>query len=245
MRFAVGLVLFGWLGMADGVTAYNGGRYAEASETFARAEERAGHGAGPELLFDRALAALRAGDLRVAEYSAEKAVVRGGAEFESLRIFLFANAAFGRSLRAEAEAGLRDADPTAFGRAIDHLGRAIELWRVAAMRNDFHGDWPAARRNLERALRKLEELEKKKEEAEQNQNKKKEKEPEQKQEEPTEDPDAQSEEQERQATPQPEVDLSSAELAQLFERLRAMEREKRELRQERRRVRSADVEKDW
>jgi hypothetical protein len=241
MKSALASLLLGALGYAAGVKAYEAGRYAEALDSFTRVERRAGNTASADLLFNRALAALRAGDLRVAEYSAEKAVVRGGAAFEDLRLFLFANTAFGRCERAEAEADLRDADPTAIGRAFAHIEEAIELWRELVLRRD---DQPAARRNLERALRKLDELEKKKEEAEQKQNTKKEREPEEEEEEP-EDPDAQPEEEEQQPTAQPEIDLSSAELAQLFERLRQMEREKRQLRRERQRVRSADVERDW
>ena len=227
-----------------GVTAYREARFADAFAAFTRAEERAGNEADAELLFNRALAALQAGDLRAAELAAEKALVRGGEGFEDLRVFLFANVAIRRSLRAQAEAELRDADPTAFTRAIERCEEAIELWRGLVLRKSGADDWPEARRNLERALRMREELEAKRDEAEAKQNKKKEREEKEPEEKP-EDTEAQQEEQEEKAKPQARRDLSAAELAQLFERLRVLEQEKRVLRQQRQRVRSRNVERDW
>jgi len=247
MRLALGILGLSMLGpcvIDTGVDEYREARFAKALASFTRAEEQAGASADAPLVFSRALAALQAGDLRTAEFSAEKALVRGGADFEDLRLFLFANVAIRRSMRAEAEADLRDADPTAFSRAIAHVEEAREMWKGLVLRT-ADDDWPAARRNLERALRKLDELEAKREEAEAKQNKKKEKDQEEQSEEDIEDTEAQPEEQEDKATPQAQLDLSSMELAQLFEQLKELELEKRKLRHERQRVRSRNVEKDW
>lgn len=245
---ALGLGLLGPCTMKDGVDAFHAGEYPRAYQALTRAEERCGVDADARLVFDRALAALQAGDLRAAEFSADKALVRAGllqgAAFEDLRVFLFANVAVRRSMRAEAEAELIDADPTAFTRAILHVDEAVELWKTLVVGRD-RKEWPAARRNLERALKRRADLETRREEAEARQNRKKEQELHEIPEEEPEDAEARPEEQEEKARPQLLAELSPQELARLFEKLEALEKEKRELRGERQRVRSRDVEKDW
>jgi hypothetical protein len=230
---------------AAGVRAYREGRFREAFEAFSAAETAAGYEASAALLFNRALAALHVGELRVAEISAEKAAVRGGAEFEGIRDFVFANAAFLRCARAEAEADLMDADPTALRRAIVNAESALDLWRRAATSRD---DWPEARRNVERAVLKLEELKRKHEEAEKNRKTRKEKGPEPEPEpEPERDPESDDpEEVEQDPVPQQEPGaLSPEELTALLDTLVRKEREKRALRRARQRVRTIDVENDW
>jgi hypothetical protein len=55
------------------------------------------------------------------------------------------------------------AEPTGFARAIVEVERAAAAWQSAAVSRD---DWPEARRNVERALRKLDELRAQKRDAE-------------------------------------------------------------------------------
>jgi len=244
----LGLGLLGPCTMKEGVEAFRAGDFPRAYQALTRAEERRGIDADAQLVFDRALAALQAGELRAAEFCADKALVRAGplqgVRFEDLRVFLFANVAVRRSMRAEAEAELIDADPTAFTRAILHVDEAVELWKTLVVGRDQE-EWPAARRNLERALKRRADLEARREEAEARQNRKKEQELQEIPEEEPEDPEARPEEQEEKARPQLLAELSQQELARLFEKLEALEKEKRELRRERQRARSRDVEKDW
>jgi hypothetical protein len=220
------------------VRAYEEGRFRDALTAFTAAEQAAGDAASGPLLYNRALAALRAGDLRVAESSAEKAAVRGGPELEGLGDFLLGNAAFARAERAKAESALREADPTALARAIAHAATARDAWQRAAA---SRADWPEARRNVERALLALDDLRKKKEEAEKNRQSKKEQPPE-----PPPPPPRPDEEIEQDPTAQPDPgELSAAQIAQLLARLDAKEREKRDLRRARQRVRDVAVERDW
>ncbi len=148
---------------AEGVRAYRQGRYEAALRAFTLAEEQAGNEASAELLHNKALAALGAGDMLAAEIAAEKAAVRGGPRFASLRDFLLGNAGFARCEQAEELAARPEAGMPALDEAIAHARAAKGFWELAAM---SRSDWPAARRNVERALIKLERLLKKKEDAE-------------------------------------------------------------------------------
>lgn len=228
---------------AAGVHAYQQERFADALAAFTECEAAAGDAAPATLLVNRSLAALRAGELRVAEFSAEKAAARGGSEFVPLRDFLLGNAAFARCALAQAEAGLAEADPTAFTRAIARAGEAHDWWQRAAMSSD---DWPAARRNVERAARKLDELRTMQAEAERQRQAKKERAPEQRTEQPP--PDAprteQESEQDLAAQTAPD-DLPADQLARLLATLEAKEQEKRALRRDAQRAAKTRVERDW
>ncbi len=232
------LLLPGGDPFAEGVRAYEEGRFRDAYVAFTEAENAAGNAASAELLYNRALAALHVGELRAAEFSAEKSAARGGPEFAGLADFLLGNAAFIACERAEAEANLRDADPTSLGRAISHAQTARDFWQLAALSRP---DWPAARRNVERALLKLEKLEQQKAEAEANQAPKTESEPK-----PPPEPDEPTEEIEQDPTLQEAPpELSPEEMNRLLDKLAQMEREKRLLRETWQRMRTANVEKDW
>ena len=240
MRTLLVVMLLGLGGgdFARGLRAYREGRFRDAYEVLTRAVDSAGGRASAALHYDRALAALRAGELREAELSAEKAAVRGGAEHAGLRDFLHGNAAFARCRRAEAEAGLEDPDPTAFARAMVHAHSALRAWQRAAASRD---DWPEARRNAERALLALEELEEKRLRAEELQKAKQAKKPDEPppDEEPPEDDERDPEAQEEPG------ELTAEQLARLLDKLGQKEKEKRALRQARRRVRNVEVERDW
>lgn len=227
---------------ATGMKAYEEGRYKDALAAFSAAELAAGNTASPELLYNRALCALRMRRWVEAEYSAEKAAARGGPEFAALCNFLRGNAEFMRCQTAEAEALLVEADPTAYDRALGHARSSLEYWELAAR---SRADWPEARRNAERALLKLEQLLQKREEALANQKKKKATPPPPELE-PPEDPTdpEESEEQTPELATEAEA-LSLAEVADMLQRLAAKEQEKRDLRRARRQSGAFKVKKDW
>lgn len=145
----------------EGMRAYEEGRFADAVRLFLAAEADLGEDAPAELLHDLALAALRADDLLLAESSAEKAAVRGGARLAPQRDFILGNVAFKRCLKAEVLGGRVEAGPVALDAAILHAETAAGSWQRAAI---SRADWPEARRNVERALLKLEALKKVREE---------------------------------------------------------------------------------
>lgn len=226
---------------STGVHAYEECRFEDALETFSECERAAGNSASAELLHNKAMAALRAGELLVAEYSAEKTVVRGGPGFAAWRDFLWGNTAFARSEKAEEKANKPDAEPSAFEEAIAQAEIARNYWQMAVVRRS---DWPEARRNVERALLKLRELKKKKEAAEQRNRKEKEK----KKIEIQIDPRLQSDPKNRQQASKvdPLLDeLSPEHVKRLYDKLEEKKREKLALRRIRQRMQSAEVEKDW
>ena len=79
-------------------------------------------------------------------------------------LFLRGNVAFADCLVAEKQAATAAAEPFAFDVAIALADKAARLWADAAMSRE---DWPAARRNVERALLKAAELRRRKSQAEQ------------------------------------------------------------------------------
>ncbi|MHC4973714.1 MAG: hypothetical protein ACYTG3_15420 [Planctomycetota bacterium] len=192
-----------------------------------------------ERLFNRALAALRAGDLSDAEAAAESAATRGTPEIEALCDFVRGNAAFARCRMAERQASTAAAEPFAFDVAITYARKARRLWQLAAMSRP---DWPAARRNVERALLKEDELKRKKADREEQQRRRKtDPKPKPRPKPPPESPDAE---------PDPAVDpqlreLAPEEVLRLLDKLAQKEKEKRALRRSRRKARMADVERDW
>jgi len=232
----VGLLLLVGDPPSEGVRAYRDGNFREAFAAFTAAEAAAGDHASPELLYDLAIAALQVRQLRIAEYTAEKLVARGGPDYADIRESLLGNVAWCRAERAAAEGDLPDPDPTAFDRAVRHARSAIGLWQGVAMRRS---DLPAARRNIERASTVLAELERKKKAAEDQRRAKKEQEPGEVRDSAT----AQPEETEQAPVPQREPTATSLELIET--QLAKLQREKRALRQSLRQARSANVERDW
>ena len=227
---------------AAGVAAYEAGRHAEALEAFARAEREAGDHPSPELLFDKALAALGAGELRTAEDAAGRAAALGGAEFAALRDFMAGNAAFLRSVEAERETLKPLPPPSAFDVALAEAEAAQSAWQRAALSRP---DWPAARRNVERALLRAEQLRQRKQAAEKDRQSMPEprdileSEAEREQPEP---PPAPPQEQEEREAP---VELSREQLLALFERVDAKEEQRVALRRSLREKQRSSVERDW
>jgi hypothetical protein len=166
---------------------------------------------------DRALAALRAGD----EDAAEAAAARVGGGFGA---FVRGNVAFSRSEAAEALA-----PDLAIAQAED----AVASWRFAAASRP---DWPAARRNVERGLLRLERLREKR-------TGKPAPPPEPEAPEPVPEPPPPE-------APEETAELEEGELAprdvlRLLEVVTEKERQKLALRRELRHARAAEVEKDW
>ena len=227
---------------ADGLRAYREGRYREALAAFSEAVAEAGEGAAPELLYNQALSAVRVGELAVAEAAAERAAARGGPAFAALRDFLIGNIAFQRALTAELQATGPEAEPFAFDGAIAFAKKALRSWQRAAVRKE---DWPRARRNVERALRKLSELQRKKDEAA---GKKPKKERDPQAEEQPEDPTDPSQRIEEEVLVEPlpaPPRLSARQLQELLDLLATKEKEKRAVRSARQRTPGVRVEKDW
>ncbi|MHC4163237.1 MAG: hypothetical protein ACYTDU_12665 [Planctomycetota bacterium] len=216
-----------------GVAAYREGRFRDAHTAL----KSAGDDAPAERLFNRALAALRAGDLTDAEGAAASAAARGTPEIAALSDFLRGNAAFARCRMAERQASTTAAELFAFDVAITYARKAGRLWQLAAMSRP---DWPEARRNVERALLKEEKLRRKKADREKQQRRKTDPQPRPK---PTP-------EKGRDIEPDPAVDpqleeLDPDEVLRLLDKLVEKEKEKRALRRSQREARMAEVERDW
>ncbi|MEZ5966859.1 MAG: hypothetical protein R3F56_23670 [Planctomycetota bacterium] len=204
-------------GFDAGVRAYREGRFADALAAFAAAEQDAGDAASPVLLYDLALAALRVGDLSKAEAAAEKAAERGGDDFAPRRDFVRGSVAYARAQSAGAQADGVEAEPFAFEAAIALARRAAQQWQHAACSK--RADWPQARRNVERALQLVDDLERRKAAAEA---KRKRQEPDQAKPKPVPPPDAKPPDA-KDVPPRP-LDLDA--VRRLFDRLAAKEKEK-------------------
>ncbi len=136
--------------LVDGIEAYAEGRFADALAAFRRAADAAGDDAPAALWHNIALAALQCDATRDAEIAAEIAAARSGPAQYRERDFVLGNAAFARSRRAARQAEGPEAGPAVLALALLEAERAAAHWRRAATRG---ADWPAARRNAERALR--------------------------------------------------------------------------------------------
>jgi hypothetical protein len=138
---------------AAGSNAYDEGRFGDAHDAFVAVT--LGDDAAPELLYDRALAALRAGRLddAVATLAREREAPAG--DTRPLLVFLEGNVQFARAERAAQQARAPEAEPFAWDLAIRQALSARDAFRQAAATRE---DWPQARRNAERAARLLEKL---------------------------------------------------------------------------------------
>ena len=224
----------------DGVRAYREGHYAEACAEFERQLEDAvdDDDARSTLHYDMALCALRAGQLDRCEAAAEASSEGGDPEFVALRNFLIGNVAYARCEQVEMLALRPEAEPFLLEQALEHVEQACESWRAAALGRP---DWPAARRNLERALvkrAKLENIQREREEQKQ------ETPPEELPEPPPPEPEAPRHDVQEDA--QEELGLlSPEELTQMLQRLDRNQEEKRALRRLDREKGRGRVERDW
>ncbi len=188
---------------------------------------------------NEALAELRVGALDKAAEASRRAEKAGGARLGPLAAFVRGNVAFARSLEAEVEATRPGGDLAYLERALTLTEDALAAWRFAAT---SRADWPEARRNVERALLRLDSLREKRSTGA---------DPRRRPvvlpptppTPPTPDPNAE-------ATTDPNAtvvttDLAPAEVATLHETLRAKERQRQALRRAQRERATGSVEKDW
>ncbi len=180
---------------------------------------------------ERTVAALRAGDWRGAETRAKELA-------PPLRDFVRGNVAFAHCLMAERQASSPAAEPFAWDVAISYGRRARDFWKHAAMSRD---DWPEARRNVERALLKLDALARKKKEAERRRQSNPKPKPKPT---PRRKPLGRDETQEPKDQPQLK-ELTPEQVLRLLDKLAEKEKEKVALRRSHRKVRMAEVERDW
>jgi hypothetical protein len=232
---------------SDGARAYREGRFADALAFFTAGTRVQGHDASPEWLHNQALAALRAGELVVAEIAAEKAAARGNALFIGLRDFVLGNVAFVRCERADLVSRQPESGPPALDAAIAHAESAAAWWQRASM---TRSDWPEARRNAERAAVRLRELKDRKEQAE----RKRQANAGRRSPRPLPTPTAEGEQateaggkisRSQRVTVAVKGELSPQQVRHLLEMLAEKEVEKRRLREKNQRVRTLAVERDW
>lgn len=244
----------GTVGFAAAEQAYREGRFAEAQRAFAALETQAGAAASPELLFDLALAALANGEIELAEASVERAAARGDQAFAARRDFVLGNIAWARGQAAAALATQVEAEPFAFRPALMHIEAARNSWLRATLASmQDQADRAAARRNVERAMLRLLELQQLRDAAEARRRK----ESGGGDARPKLVPDGDDQGESGNSRPgtdtateanelQPlTVELSAAELAAMFERLDSKAQEKRAMRRERKIAQRVSVERDW
>lgn len=217
------------------VADYRAGRFEAARAAFAaELATRAGDSA-PELRADLALASLRVQRTGDAEAAARPLLEHPEVAWRARGEFLLALAAWQRADRAVAAARLVDAEPMAWDLAVRAGEAAFEHWRRAA---ELQPRDLAARRNGERALRRLVELRRARDQQAQERAAKSEPEPPP----PTPEAPGPAEVVPPRLAVQP---LSAAELERLRQRLRQREQEKQRLRQDAQRASATAGERDW
>ena len=204
-------------------------------------------------LYGEALAALRDDQPHIAAQKSQRAAASEDPDTAALARFLHGNAQFARCLIAEKQARAAEAEPFAFDVAIRFARGARESWETAAMTRD---DWPAARRNVERALLKIEDL--KRQKAQRKDDRRSESsdpqvnlkrqptpgEPEKKTAEPS-GASGTTTKQDPEADNAVLSELSREQVLHLLEKLAQKEQEKRALRRKRRTAASTGAERDW
>lgn len=175
--------------------------------------------------------AIDAGDLRRAED------LLGN---DATATFLRGNIAFHHAAQAERQADTAAAEPFAFDIAIRYAESARDHWIRAAMTRDH---WPAATRNVERALALIADLNRKKNEAIQKQRKESQASPNPV---PSPAPEAPSDKTTKEAPIKTTTTTLSADAVRnLLQQLSTKDREKREMRQKEQKAASSAVERDW
>lgn len=217
------------------VDDYRAGRFEAARLAFAAELAALGDAAPAELRADLALAALRRQRTGDAEAACRPLLDHAEPAWRARGEFLLGLAAWQRSDRAAAAAQLPDAEPMAWELAVRATADAFHHWcRAAALQ-------PAdatARRNAERAQRRLAAQQRARDAAAQQRAPKRQPEPPP----PPSDAPGPAEAATPELAPQP---LSAAELLRLRERLRDLDRTKQRLRQAAQRGAARVGERDW
>lgn len=175
--------------------------------------------------FHDAVAKVQMGDLAGAEAAAERAAELGDTRYGPIRAFLRGNASFARSMALNDEVNRPDADPRARAGALAFAEDALAYWRAAAA---SRSDWPGARRNVERALLRIDML------REKGKQKRKKQPP------PSEEDKPQPQEAKLETR-----ELPPGQVMGLLDLLRKKVELKRRAREAQRRQTSARVERDW
>jgi hypothetical protein len=194
----------------------------------------------PEAMTNRSVMALRAEEWPEAESLAEAACAEGGPEVVALADFVRGNVAFEKCMTAELQAKAPEAEPFAFDVAITYAETARSRWQLAA---SSRPDWPEARRNIERAMLKLDDL--KRQKAQRRQAGRTIPKPRVKIVPGASPEDAASDGTQETKAKASSTELSPEQILNLFGKLTEKEQEKSALRRAHRRVRMAKVEKDW
>lgn len=209
---------------AAALAEYRAGRFEPAHAAFAQLLADAGERADAELRWNLALAALRVQRSGDAEAAIQPLLQHPDVRWQAEAEFVLAMVAHQRGERAVAAAQLADAEPLAWTMALRAMQQAIDGFARA---DRLRSSWPAAARNAERCSVRLREIEQLQAAA---------KKPDRQKTEAPEPPPAPP----KPADQQPEEvapdlakeALSPAEVAQLLQRLRQQERDKRALRQQ-------------
>ncbi len=209
---------------ATAIAEYRAGRFEPAHAAFAQLLADAGERADAELRWNLALAALRVQRSGDAEAAIQPLLQHPDVRWQAEAEFVLAMVAHQRGERAVAAAQLADAEPLAWTMALRAMQQAIDGFARA---DRLRSSWPAAARNAERCSVRLREIEQLQAAA---------KKPDRQKTEAPEPPPAPP----KPADQQPEEvapdlakeALSPAEVAQLLQRLRQQERDKRALRQQ-------------
>lgn len=131
------------------------GQHAQALALLEQELAAAGAGARPELHVNLGLCALRVGRHERARAAFAAAEAAGGPAYARYGAFLRGQLAFLASRDLEAQAAQPGADPALLEGALMRAEDALAAYRLAARSTP---DWPEARRNMERALLRLEAL---------------------------------------------------------------------------------------
>lgn len=219
----------------QGVADYRAGRYDAAHAAFVAEAAALGADVPPTLRYDLALAALRVQRTGDAEAAASPLLEHPDPAWRARGSFVLGLCAWQRTDRAVAAARLQDAEPMAWQLAVRAGEAALAHWcRAVELQPADH----AARRNAERAQRRLAELRAAAEADAKRRTAKSEPEP------PPPLPDAPGPAE----AARPEVvtqPLSANEVAQLLQRLREQQAQKQRLRQTAQRQSGTAGERDW
>lgn len=142
-------------GFAAGERAFGEGRFEDAAAAFAAEVAARGDAAPAELHFDLALAWLGAGEPGKAGDALERAAATADAALQRRCSFVRGSIAWQRGAAATRLAQQVEAEPFAVKSALQLVDLARREWQAAAVGVP---DWPEARRNVERAVRQLAEL---------------------------------------------------------------------------------------
>ncbi|MFT7620304.1 MAG: tetratricopeptide (TPR) repeat protein [Planctomycetota bacterium] len=140
---------------------YKGGQFKESYVAFEEIASAVDDDARGAAYFNVGLAAYQAGRLVAAEVAFEKADAWGHGDFGDLHGFMNATIEFARCLRGEVLSKRVEAGLPAFDIAIAAGQRAQLAWEEVILQSP---DWQPAKRNLERTLMKLADLERRRQE---------------------------------------------------------------------------------